>query len=66
MEMSRQKKERARAKIAARRLPASTQDVAFTKWTKHGAKTHRDRQLGTFGAAGPVRQIDPKTYEVKE
>ncbi len=49
------------AKKAALRLPAHLQDVAFTK---HTGRFHK-MKLGTFGAAGSVRHIDPSEYEVQ-
>ncbi len=47
------------AKKAAQHLPAHLQDVAFTK---HTGRFHK-MKLGTFGAASPVRHVDPAEYE---
>ena len=60
--MNRRKRGRIRerknaAKKAAQHLPANLQDIVF-------AKFGRDKTtVGSFGAAGPVRRIDPAEYE---
>ncbi len=56
------KRQRARAKVAAKRLPAHMQDIAFSKFS--GKAERKRREKGTFGAAGPVRRIDPATGHV--
>lgn len=48
------KRQRAKARNAARRLPTHLQDVAFTKAKR------APRRLGKFGPASEVRRIDPK------
>ncbi len=50
------KKEKKRAKKAARHLPRYMQDVAFSKAGKK-------RAIGTFGAASEVRRVDPASYK---
>jgi hypothetical protein len=45
-----------------RRLKAA---VAVAKARK-ARQAYREHQLGTFGAAGPCKRIDPKTGEVIE
>ncbi|MHC9235021.1 hypothetical protein ACX9MO_05195 [Pseudooceanicola sp. 502str34] len=55
---------KSKAKIAARRLPANMQAVAFTKFSAKAERRRRER--GSFGAASAVRVIDPKTGEVIE
>jgi hypothetical protein len=41
-------------------------DVAMTKWGSIEQRKHNNRKLGTFGAASPVRRINPKTGRVIE
>ncbi len=53
------RKQRARAKKAARSLPRYLQDVAFSL-----ASNRVRPKLGKFGPASEVRRIDPATGEV--
>ena len=59
------KRQRQRARKAAKRLPAHMQDVAFSKavgkrWRR------RNGGLGSFGPASEVRRIDPASVATKE
>lgn len=47
-----------KAKKAAKHLPSHMQDAAFSY-----ASNKAQPNLGTFGAASPVRHIDPKEYK---
>ena len=58
------KKRKAKAKRAARKLPAHMQDVAFTKRTGTAERQYRNRRLGKFGPASEVRKIDPSEYRI--
>ncbi|RWH55452.1 hypothetical protein [Mesorhizobium sp.] len=55
------KRERKQAKAAAK-APRWVRDIAAAKFDPHGNRQHREWQLGTFGAASPVRKIDPADY----
>ena len=59
------KKAKSKAKRAATRLPTYMQDIAFSKRGKKAEAKHRERKLGTFGAASKVRRIDPASVEVQ-
>lgn len=51
-----------RAKKAARKLPTHMQNIAFSKFDHDEHRAREIRKLGTFGAASPVRRIDPSEY----
>lgn len=48
---------------AAAKAPRWVRDIAAAHFDPHGKRAFRERQLGTFGAASPVRHVDPKSYE---
>lgn len=58
------KKAKNMAKRAATRLPGHMQDIAFSKRGQKAEAAYRTRKLGSFGAASPVRRIDPASIEV--
>ena len=47
----------------AKRLPKHMRDIAASKWNRREQHEYEARKLGTFGAAGPFRRIDPASYE---
>lgn len=55
-------KKRRKMLRGAARAPAWLRDCAASKWGIEHQRRHRSRQLGTFGAASPVRRIDPSEY----
>lgn len=57
------KRVRARAKKAAKRLPAYMQDVAFSKWGRKPYFKGTRKGQGKFGPASEVRHIDPSEYQ---
>ncbi len=52
------------AKAAAKCHNAGVRDALTSKTSAKKRRTHQDRKLGKFGAASPVRRIDPITGEV--
>ncbi|TPM33720.1 hypothetical protein FJ955_02980 [Mesorhizobium sp. B2-2-2] len=59
------RKEKCRAKKmkrAAAKAPRWVRDIAAAKFDPQAKRQHREWQLGTFGAASPVRKIDPAEY----
>lgn len=59
------KKRERKMKRDASKAPTWLRTGAAAIFDPQGAKQHRDKQLGTFGAASEVRHIDPSEYEVK-
>ncbi|CAN7600293.1 hypothetical protein LJR234_004642 [Mesorhizobium amorphae] len=57
-----EKRQAKKMKRAAAKAPTWVRDIAAAKFDPHGKRTFRDFQLGTFGAASPVRKIDPAAY----
>ena len=47
----------------AKRLPNHLRDIAASKWSRSEQREYEARKLGKFGSAGPVRRIDPASYE---
>lgn len=63
--MKSKKSKRAKyARAAAKCHNAGIRDAVASKWTAKKQRRHEVRKLGTFGAASPVRRIDPVTGEV--
>ena len=50
------------AKDAAKCHDGKIRDAVASKWTAKAQKAHDARKMGTFGAASPVRRIDPSEY----
>lgn len=48
---------------AARKAPTWLRTIAAIPFDPRGKAEYRTRQLGTFGAASEVRQIDPSTVK---
>lgn len=46
----------------AAKAPTWFRTIAAANFDPHGKRKYRDSQLGTFGAASPVRHIDPAEY----
>lgn len=59
------KKRQRKMKRAASKAPNWLRTGAAAHFDPHGDREHRNRKLGTFGAASEVRHIDPSEYEVK-
>ena len=59
-------KERRKQLRAAAKAPRWLRDIASTESNPSEMRKHRDRKLGSFGAASSVRKIDPKDYEAAE
>jgi len=57
--------EQKRKRLKAVAAPAHAGAVAAAKASK-ARQAYRNSQLGTFGAAGPCKRIDPKTGAVIE
>ena len=55
------KEDRAMRKNAAK-APSWIRGMAMGKFDPAGKRAFRDQKLGTFGAASPVKRIDPATY----
>ncbi|RWO68953.1 MAG: hypothetical protein EOS17_16795 [Mesorhizobium sp.] len=51
-----------RIQINAHKPPAWIRSIAAANFDPNGKRKYRDAQLGTFGAASPVRHIDPAEY----
>lgn len=51
-----------RMKVNAAKAPNWVRGVAAAKFDPAGERAYRDSKLGTFGAASPVRRIDPAEY----
>jgi hypothetical protein len=46
----------------AAKAPGWVRSVAAVKFDPAGQRAYRDQKLGTFGAASPVKRIDPAEY----
>ena len=55
------KKRKRKMLRAAAKAPRWVRDIAAANFDPHGNRQFRESQLGTFGAASEVRQIDPAT-----
>ncbi|HWU63588.1 MAG TPA: hypothetical protein VN112_16335 [Ensifer sp.] len=51
-----------RMKVNAAKAPNWVRAVAAKKFDPAGERAYRDQKLGTFGAASPVKRIDPAVY----
>lgn len=51
-----------RTQINAAKAPGWLRTVAAATFDPNGKRNHRDSPLGRFGAASPVRHIDPAQY----
>ena len=51
------------AKAATKCASGALRDSVSSTWTKTDQAKHDTRNLGTFGAAGPVIRINPETME---
>lgn len=51
-----------RMQINAAQAPTWVRTIAAAKFDPNGTRQYRDSQLGTFGAASPIRHIDPAEY----
>lgn len=51
-----------REKVAAKKAPRWLRDVAAKKFDPTAERAFKERRLGTFGPAGPVKLIDPAEY----
>ncbi len=49
-------------KRAAAKAPLWVRDIAAAKFDPNENRRHRESRLGTFGAASPVRHVDPSEY----
>lgn len=47
---------------AAAKAPNWVRTVAASKFDPTADRAYRNKKLGTFGAASPVRRIDPAEY----
>ena len=56
------KKQKLSAKARAARAPGWIAAAVVSKATASAQQRFKDRKLGTFGPAGPVRFIDPAGY----
>ncbi len=54
---------KAYAKAAAKCASGGIRDALTSTWTAHDQAVHRNRKLGSFGAASPVIRINPETME---
>ncbi|MCK8779065.1 hypothetical protein M0654_03605 [Rhizobium sp. NTR19] len=57
-----QPKQEHRLKVNAAKAPGWIRGVAAAKFDPAGQRKYRDDKLGTFGAASPVKRIDPAEY----
>ncbi|RWH32460.1 hypothetical protein [Mesorhizobium sp.] len=57
-----EKKQTTKMGRAAAKAPKWVRDIAAAKFDPQGQRQHREWQLGTFGAASPVRKINPADY----
>lgn len=57
-----EKRQAKKMKRAAAKAPAWLRTGAAATFDPHGKRVFREWQLGTFGAASPVRKIDPADY----
>lgn len=60
------KRQAKKMKRAAAKAPTWVRTIAAAKFDPIGKRQYRDSQLGTFGAASPVRRIDPAEYLATE
>ncbi|MBZ9888959.1 hypothetical protein LB559_13500 [Mesorhizobium sp. BR1-1-3] len=61
-EAKKQRKAEHRLKVNAAKAPGWLRKGASGKFDPQGRRVYREWQLGTFGAASPVRQVDPAEY----
>ncbi|WP_181176946.1 hypothetical protein [Mesorhizobium sp. B2-6-4] len=57
-----EKRQAKKMKRAAAKAPTWIRKAAAAKFDPQGSRVYREWQLGTFGAASPVRHIDPAEY----
>jgi hypothetical protein len=62
--MAKRKTKRSKYLRAAARAHGALRDIAASKWTRAKQHQHNTRNLGTFGAASPVRIIGPRSRMV--
>jgi hypothetical protein len=61
-ERKRQERADHKMKVNAAKAPSWVRSVAAAKFDPAAERVYRDHKLGTFGAASPVKRIDPAEY----